>query len=69
MDRASIQQHQVSVRGAIAVAPGCDGCDQGDQAQQHTGEGEKVPGEVLGSCFNLNRYHPGISGDTWQVDY
>ena len=68
MDRASIQQHQVSVRGAIAAAPGSDGCQQGDRAQQPTGDGDEMPGEVLGSCFNLNRYHPGISGDTGQVD-
>jgi len=68
MDRASIQQYQVSVRGTIAAAPGSDGCKEGDQAQQPTGEGDEVPREVLGSCFNLNRHHPGISGDTGQVD-
>ena len=55
MHRTSINQHQVSVWGPIAVAPGTDGGDQGDQAQQPTGEGDEAPGEVLGSWFFLNR--------------
>ena len=69
MDRTSIKQYQVSIRGRIAIAPGSNGCDQGNQAQQPTGEGDEVPGKVIGYCFILNKNNIRIVTNFRKVEF